>query len=78
MMGTLAELSGRYVEEAARLKVEITVREGRIAQLDEPRRRAAERDLALLRQMLRETREVGDLVRHYYDPDYWRDERYIC
>ena len=78
MMGTLAELSGRYVEEAARLKVEIRVREGRIAQLDEPRRRAAERDLALLRQMLRETREVGDLVRHYYEPAYWRDERYIC
>lgn len=77
-MGTLAELAERYVEEAARLKLEIHAREGRMGELDELHRRIAERDLALLRQMLRETREVGDLVRHYYEPAYWRDERYIC
>lgn len=77
-MGTLVELAGLYADAAVRLKVGIAALEGKLAGLDEPHRRIAERDLALLRQMLRETREVGDLVRHYYDPAYWRDERYIC
>lgn len=77
-MGTLAELAGLYADAAVRLRVGIQALEGQLAQLDEPQRRIAERDIALLRQMLRETREVGDLARHYYDPAYWRDERYIC
>lgn len=77
-MGTLVELAGLYADAAVRLKVGIAALEGKLAGLDESHRRIAERDLALLRQMLRETREVGDLVRHYYDPAYWRDERYIC
>lgn len=77
-MSTLRELAGAYLETAVTLKLAIQAREEALNTLPGGRRRAAERDLALLRQMLRETREVGDLVRHYYDPAYWRDERYIC
>ncbi|OUN01855.1 hypothetical protein B5G43_16810 [Flavonifractor sp. An92] len=77
-MSTLRELAGAYLEAAAALKLAIQDQEKSLDALPGGQRRAAERDLALLRQMLRETREVGDLVRHYYDPAYWRDERYIC
>ncbi|HIY21244.1 MAG TPA: hypothetical protein H9841_05000 [Candidatus Flavonifractor merdigallinarum] len=77
-MGTLAELAGLYIESAARLKVGIAALEARMEELDEPRRRALERDIALLRQMLRETREVGEVVGHYYDRSYWRGGKYTC
>ena len=77
-MSTLLELAGAYLETAVTLKLAIQDQEKSLDALPGGQRRAAERDLALLRQMLRETREVWDLVRHYYDPAYWRDERYIC
>lgn len=77
-MSTLRELAGAYLETAVTLKLAIQDQEKSLDALPGGQRRAAERDLALLRQMLRETREVGYLVRHYYDPAYWRDERYIC
>ena len=40
--------------------------------------KAMEHDLRLLRQMLRETREIGNTLRHYYEPSYWRNRKYIC
>ena len=31
-----------------------------------------------LGKMLRETREIGNTLRHYYEPSYWRNRKYIC
>ena len=47
------------------------------ARLEGGERAALEREIHLLEGMLREVREVGQLVRHYYEPAYFRDRRYV-
>ena len=77
-MATLAELGQAYLESAVKLRIGIQRLEERMEDMGAKEHLAAEHDLRLLRQMLRETREVGELVRHYYEPGYWRDRKYIC
>ncbi|NCE65032.1 hypothetical protein D1159_10705 [Pseudoflavonifractor sp. 524-17] len=77
-MATLRELSDAYLESAARLRIEIRLREAGLKDLPQDRRLTAEHDLRLLYQMLREAREVGEIARHYYDPPYWRSRKYVC
>ena len=77
-MGTLVELSACYAETAARLRRGIAVLEARSEELDPSARLAAERDLHMMYQMLREAREVGELAAHYYEPAYWRSGKYTC
>ena len=48
----------------------------RLEGLEGGERAALEREIHLLEGMLREVREVGQLVRHYYEPAYCRDSRY--
>ena len=75
-MATLAELGQGYLEAAARLRVGLEAARGRLGGLEAGERAALEREIALLEGMLREVREVGQLVRHYYEPAYCRDSRY--
>lgn len=76
-MVTLLEMSGRYLEEAARLKEHIRRREEALEGLGPRQRKTAEHDLRLLRQMVRELREIGSITGHYYDRAYWRNRKYV-
>lgn len=77
-MAALSELSEEYLQAAARLRValEDALARQEAAPLEE--QAALEGDIRLLRQMLIQTREVGALARHYYEPGYWRDRKYTC
>ena len=75
-MATLAQLGEEYMETAAQLVVGLESARKRLASLEGPERKGAERDIALMEGMLREVREVGYLVRHYYEGAYCRDGRY--
>ena len=77
-MATMLELSERYLEEAERLKENIACSSRLLPELLPEEQKAMEHDLRLLRQMLRETREIGNTLRHYYEPSYWRNRKYIC
>lgn len=61
-MATLAELSGQYREAAVQLRLAIEDREGLAARGDS----AAAWELALLRQMLAEMRDLRRLTESYY------------
>lgn len=75
-MSKLIQLGEEYMESAARLAVGLERARGRLAGLEGAPRQGVERDIALMEGMLREVREVGDLVRHYYEGAYCRDGRY--
>lgn len=76
-MATLAELGQGYLDAAARLRVGLEEARNRLEGLEGGERAALEREIHLLEGMLREVREVGQLVRHYYEPAYFRDRRYV-
>ena len=73
-MSTLAELSGGYREAAARLRLALEEVEAALAAAPAPERAALEARRRLLRQMLREARDLRDLTEGYYHRD--RDGRY--
>ena len=75
-MATLAQLGEEYMETAAQLVVGLESARKRLASLEGPERKGAERDIALMEGMLREVREVGDLARHYYDRSCCRSQHY--
>ena len=75
-MSKLIQLGEEYMEAAARLAVGLERARGRLAALEGAGRQSVERDIARMEGMLREVREVGDLVRHYYEGAYCRDGRY--
>jgi len=78
MMGTLRELSEEYFQAAAALRQALEAAMERQAAAGPGERAVLEGDIRLLRQMLLQTREVGSLARHYYEPGYWRDRKYTC
>lgn len=61
-MCTMAELSGQYREAAVRLRLAIEDRQAQAVRGDS----AAARELALLRQMLAEMRDLRQLTQGYY------------
>lgn len=61
-MCTMAELSGQYREAAVRLRLAIEDRQEQAAQGNS----VAARELALLRQMLAEMRDLRQLTQGYY------------
>ena len=76
-MSTLAELGEEYLAASVRLRLGIERLEARLATLERTEERLAlEHDLRLLWQMQRETREVGEFVRHYYERGYYRNRKY--
>ena len=61
-MCTMAELSGQYREAAVRLRLAIENRQAQAVQGDP----VAARELALLRQMLAEMRDLREVTEGYY------------
>lgn len=61
-MAKLSELSGAYRDAAVRLRLAMEDRQQRAQQGD----RGAQRELALLRQMLQQMRDLRELTEGYY------------
>ena len=76
-MARLSDLSGGYLEAAAKLLLARDAVQQKLAASAGPERLRAARELKLLEGMLRQVREVGSLVQHYYEPGYWRDRKYV-
>ena len=73
---TLYQMSYVYREDALRFRMRITVlREQAKAAEGEDKLRLKRRMLEL-QQLLRQSRELADLTRHYYERGYYRNEKY--
>lgn len=73
---TLYQMSYVYREDALRFRMRITVlREQAKAAEGEDKLRLKRRSLEL-QQLLRQSRELADLTRHYYERGYYRNEKY--
>ena len=77
-MAKLCELAEGYRVAAVQLKLARAALRVRMETMAGPERLRAARELKLLEGMLRQVREVGSLVQHYYEPGYWRDRKYVC
>ena len=72
---TLYQMSYVYREDALRFRMRITVlREQAKAAEGEDKLRLKRRILEL-QQLLRQSRELADLTRHYYERGYYRNEK---
>ena len=77
MTMTLYELSFVYEEDAVRLRLRMTkLRQQARGTEDAERRRALYRRMAELEPLLRQSRELAKLTRHYYERGYHRSEKY--
>ena len=73
---TLYQMSSVDREDALRFRMRITVlREQAKAAEGEDKLRLKRRILEL-QQLLRQSRELADLTRHYYERGYYRNEKY--
>ena len=73
---TLYQMSYVYREDALRFRMRITVlREQAKAAEGEDKLRLKRRILEL-QQLLRQSRELADLTRRYYERGYYRNEKY--
>ena len=74
---TLSEMSALYAHSAGLIRQRIAwLREEARAQQDQARSQAAQRRIAALTPLLRETRELAVLTARYYDRSYHKHERY--
>ena len=73
---TLYQMSYVYREDALRFRMRITVlrEQARTAEGEEKLR--LKRRILELQQLLRQSCELADLTRHYYERGYYRNERY--
>ena len=73
---TLYQMSFVYREDALRFRMRITVlrEQARTAEGEDKLR--LKRRILELQQLLRQSRELADLTRHYYERGYYRNERY--
>ena len=73
---TLYQMSYVYREDALRFRMRITVlrEQARTAEGEDKLR--LKRRILELQQLLRQSRELEDLTRHYYERGYYRNERY--
>ena len=74
---TLSEMSYVYREDAIHLRMRITElrQAGRTADSREEASRFKRR-IADLEVLLRQTRELADLTAHYYERNFYRNEKY--
>lgn len=73
---TLYEMSYVYREDAMRFRLRITMlREQEKAAEGEDKLRLRQRILEL-QQLLRQSHELADLTRHYYERGYYHNEKY--
>ena len=75
-MAALAELARDYRESAVRLRLGLEDAEALVHTLDGPERAELEGEIRLLRQMLREARDLRRLCEGYYTE--CRDGRYTA
>jgi len=74
---TLAELSRSYEESAALLRARMAfLRKALAASRDPEEIWHLKRRIAELTPILTQMNELADLTAHYYDPGYWRNEKY--
>lgn len=74
---TLTELSQSYEEAAALLRERlIFLRKDLEASRDPEEIWHLKRRIAELTPILTQMNELADLTAHYYDPGYWRNEKY--
>ena len=73
---TLYQMSYVYREDALRFRMRITVlrEQARTAEGEDKLR--MKRRILELQQLLRQSRELADLTRHYYERGYYRNEKY--
>ena len=73
---TLYQMSYVYREDALRFRMRITVlrEQARTAEGEDKLR--LKRRILELQQLLRQSRELAELTRHYYERGYYRNERY--
>ncbi len=74
---TLYQMSFVYREDALRFRMRITVlrEQAKAASTKEERERFKRRILEL-QQLQRQSRELAELTRHYYERGYCRNEKY--
>ena len=74
---TLREMSACYAESAAMLtRILRTLRARMQNSTDEAERFTLRCRIAVLSEVLTQTRELEQLTAHYYDRGYWRNEKY--
>ena len=74
---TLYQMSFVYREDALRFRMRITVlREQAKAAPTKKERERLKRRILELQQLQRQSRELAELTWHYYERDYYRNEKY--
>lgn len=74
---TLAELSRSYEEAAVLLRSRLQyLRKAMAASRDPEEIWHLKRRISELTPILTQMNELADLTAHYYDPGYWRNEKY--
>ena len=74
---TLAELSRSYEEAAALLRARLLILRRALAASRDPEEIwHLKRRIAELTPILTQMNELAELTAHYYDPGYWRNEKY--
>lgn len=74
---TLAELSLSYEEAAALLRARLLILRRALAASRDPEEIwHLKRRIAELTPILTQMNELAELTAHYYDPGYWRNEKY--
>lgn len=74
---TLTELSREYEASAQLLRDRMRQLRLAVRATDDPEEKwRLRRRIADLTPMLTHTNELAELTAHYYDPGYWRNEKY--
>ena len=74
---TLYQMSFVYREDALRFRMRITMlREQARSAATREERECFKRRILELQQLLRQSRELAELTRHYYERGYYRSEKY--
>ena len=74
---TLLELSAEYQASAVLLRNRLRALRRQLRQAEDPAVCfALQRRISLLTELLRQTNELTELTKRYYERGYWRNEKY--
>lgn len=74
---TLAELSTEYLRSARLLKDRMQLLRRQLRESSDPEEQwQLRRRIADLTPLLTQMNELADLTAHYYEPGYWRNDKY--
>lgn len=78
-MKKLSELSLEYSASESAIAQRIAELKEKLSQTDDPIKAGEfQRRIRDLRPLQRQSRELSDLTKHYYDWGYYRDPKYTC